>query len=267
MSVTVAAGTDCYALGAAPCTGLGRSWTDADLDAALAARVAGLVFDDAGKADVAALLASVADTNFDKEAVSRVLADPNDVEDWRVGEAIADAYLTDHHNASFPWPDGRDERKSGSSLPGADLVGFCADKSGDCFAFGEVKTSGEGKYPPQAMHGRTGLKQQLEDLRDREDIRDDLVRYLAHRARSAAWEGRYKNASKRYLKSSSDVVVFGVLVRDVPPHEDDLRVRASKLGEECPKTTVIQLLALYLPQKSISGLGAKVLASRKAGGA
>lgn len=265
--MTVAAGTDCYSLGAAPCTGSGRSWTDADLDAAIAERVAGLVFDDVGKADVAALLASVAETQFNKDAVSRILADPDDVEDWRVGEAIADAYLTDHHNTSFPWPDGRDERKSGSSLPGADLVGLCADESGDCFAFGEVKTSSEDKYPPQAMHGRTGLKQQLEDLRDREDIRDGLVKYLGHRARNAAWEGRYRNASRRYLNNSSDVRVFGILVRDVPPHEDDLRVRVSKLGEKCAKTTVIQLFALYLPPKGIAGLGAKVLASRKAGGA
>lgn len=263
----VAAGTDCYALGKEPCAGVGRSWTVAELDAAIAERVAGLVFDDDGKADVAALLASVAETQFDKDALSRILADPDDVEDWRVGEAIADAYLTDHHSASFPWPDGRDERKSGSSLPGADLVGFCSDKTGERFAFGEVKTSSEDKYPPQAMHGRTGLKQQLEDLRDREDIRDGLVKYLAHRARSAAWEERYRSASRRYLTDNTDVRVFGILVRDVVPNQDDLRVRVSKLGDNCPKGTVIQLFALYLPSNCIASLGSKVLAARKAGAA
>jgi hypothetical protein len=265
--MTVSAGTACYALGMAPCTGAGRSWTAADLDAAIAQRVAGLVFDDDGKADVAALLASVAETQFDKEAVSRILADADDVEDWRVGEAIAEAYLTDHHSASFPWPDGRDERKIGSSLPGADLVGFCSDKTGECFAFGEVKTSGEDQYPPQAMYGRTGLKQQLEDLRDREDIRHTLVKYLAHRAGNAAWKERYRSASRRYLADNTDVRVFGILVRDVVPNQDDLRVRVSRLGENCPKGTVVHLLALYLPPKSIDSLGDKVLAARKAGGA
>ncbi len=183
-----------------------------------------------------------------------------------MGEAIAETYLTDRRSCSFPWPDGRDERKSGSSLPGADLVGFGVDDDGDCLAFGEVKTSSEQSYPPGAMYGRTGLKQQLEDLRDKETIRDDLVKYLGHRAGSAPWRARFEQAASRYLRNTSDIQLYGCLVRDVEPHQDDLRVRVGKLAVACPEGMRIELLALYLPQESrLDGIG-KEMVSRRAGG-
>lgn len=264
--MTVAQGTNCYTLGSAPCSGAGLSWTNAELDAAIEDSVANIVFDESGKADIDALLSSLADTQFQKDGVARILADPDDVEDWRVGEAIAESYVTDHRSALFPWPDGRDERKRGSSLPGADLVGFQNAANGDCFAFGEVKTSVENNYPPGAMHGRTGLKQQLEDLRDNQTIRDDLVKYLGYRAPKADWFDRYKSAAVRYLANSSDVYIFGILIRDVAPHQDDLRVRVDKLSTGCPGDTVIELFAIYLPSGTIRQLGVKVIAARKKGG-
>ena len=96
------------------------------------------------------------------------------------------------------------------------------------------------------MHGRTGLKKQLEDLRDSDAIRDDLVRYLGN---------------------PSDVQFYGVLVRDVEPHQDDLRARArvDDLGAECPEGTSIELLAPYLPRGSLEGIGEEMV-SRRAGG-
>lgn len=263
----VAQGTQSYTLGKAPCAGAGLSWTHEELDAAIAGPVAALIFDESGQADIASLLAGLAETEFEQEGVARILQSPEIFESWRVGEAIAEAYLTDHRTCTFPWPDSRDERKSGSSLPGADLAGFHADEAGDRFAFGEVKTSGEAKYPPQAMHGRTGLKQQIEDLRDRVDIRDQLVRYLGHRANGAAWKPRYQAAGKRYLANNADVSVFGVLVRDVDPHEDDLRVRIKKLAPDCPDGIGIELLSLYLPGGSIDQLVPKTLAAKKGGNA
>lgn len=156
--MTVAAGKQVYNKGAAPCSGVGLTWTEEELDDAVEGPVAVTLFDDDGKADIEEILTGLAETEFADENLRRVLADPEEVEDWRVGEAIAESYLTDHRECYFPWPDGRDERKSGSSLPGADLVGLHADEEGDCLAFGEVKTSSEAKYPPGAMHGRTGLK-------------------------------------------------------------------------------------------------------------
>ncbi len=261
--MTVPVGESVYNHGFPPCSGIGLEWSSDDLDAALDGPVAAVLFDDEGKANIEEILTSLAETDFAQEGLRRVLADPNDIEDWRVGEAIAESYLTDHRLCYFPWPDGRDERKSGSSLPGADLVGFRADDDGDCLAFGEVKTSSESKYPPGAMYGRTsGLKQQLEALRDREAIRDDLLKYLGHRAKEAPWRERFRNASSRYLRNKADVQLYGFLVRDVDPHQDDLRARVSKLATDCPEGTHIELLALYLPKGRIDGIGKAAIAKR-----
>src|SRR5262249_6432705 len=109
-----------YTLGAAPVTGCGLSWTAEELDAALAEPIAAVVFDDVGAADCSALIERVLGTEFDPCAVKRILEGQKIPEEWRVGEALAEAYLISHRVCKFPWPDGRDARKSGSSLPGAD---------------------------------------------------------------------------------------------------------------------------------------------------
>ena len=263
--MTVARGEAVYDLGSPPCSGAGLRWSEGELDAAMNGGVAAVLFDDEGKADIEEILAGLAETEFEQAGLRRVLRDPDHLEDWRVGEAIAEAYLTDHRSCAFPWPDGRDERKSGSSLPGADLVGFGIDGDGDCFAFGEVKTSREERYPPGTMRGRTGLKKQLEDLRDRNAIRDDLVRYLGHRAGSAPWLARFRRAAKRYVGNPSDVRLYGVLVRDVEAHQDDLRARVDDLGAGCPEGTRVELLALYLPRESLAGIGEEMVARRTGG--
>lgn len=261
--MTVSGGTITYELGKPPCSGVGLCWSDEELDAALDGRVSAVLFDEEGKAKIAEILAGSVETNFALEGLRRVLNHPDQVEDWRVGEAIAETYLADHRSCNFPWPDGRDERKRGSSLPGADLVGFGVDDNGACLAFGEVKTSSENKHPPGTMFGRTGLKQQLENLRDEESIRDDLVIYLGHRAGSAPWRECFEQAVSRYLQNSSDVQLYGFLVRDVNPHPDDLQIRVRSLGHACPEGTCIELLALYLPEESLDGIGEETISRRK----
>jgi hypothetical protein len=261
----ISTGTIEYELGSFPVTGCGFSYSAAELDTALSGPVAEVVYDDTGKADIEALLAGLAETDFAKGEVERILSDTKPPEDWRVGEALAESHLVHQKDCFFPWPDGRDERKSGSSLPGADLVGFQSKGADDFFAFGEVKTSAENKYPPGAMHGRTGMKQQLEDLKDDVKIKDDLVRYLGHRATTAAWKSRYQSAAISYLKSNTNVRVFGILVRDVEPNQDDLRVRVTKLANDQHADMVIELLALYLPQSSIGQLSSKVVSGRNGG--
>jgi hypothetical protein len=260
--MTLAAGTVEYTLGSASITGCGLSYTASELESALAGPVAEVVFDDEGATDLTNMLSGLPSTEFNQEGVKRVLENNREPEPWRVGEAFGESYLTHHRTCTFPWPDGRDERKSGSSLPGADLVGIHCDGEAERFAFGEVKTSSEKKYPPGLMYGRTGFKQQLEDLRDKVGNRDDLVKYLWHRAVNASWKDRFINAFKRYSTDNADVGLFGVLLRDVEPHEDDLRVRVSKLSEDCPQPMSIELLALYLPSGSIGTLCEKVLAMR-----
>lgn len=264
----LAIGSQNYTHGAPPVSANAFTWTQAELDFGLSGPVKAAVFDDSGLADIAAMLASVASTEFDHSDISKALLLPaQEPESWRVGEAIAETYLTSHRDCMFPWPDGRDVRKSGSSLPGADLVGFRADGASHSFAFGEVKTSSETKYPPGAMYGQTGLKQQLEDLRDSHDIRQDLMRYLAHRALRASWRNAFVQAFTRFSKNSADVSVFGVLIRDVQPDAEDLRARTSALGKSPPNGISIELIALYLPVGCIPGLGKKVLDAHLGGGA
>lgn len=264
--MTVAVGKTIYEIGNAPCSGVGMRWSKDDLDSAIDGPVAATLFDDKGKVDIRRILTDLADTEFAQENLQRILDDPVDISNWCVGEAIAETYLTCHRSCCFPWPDGRDERKVGSSLPGADLVGFGSDRCGDCFAFGEVKTSSEGRYPPRTVYGRAGLKHQLEDLRDSEVTRHDLMKYLGHRAGEAPWRSRYENAARRYLKNNSDIQIYGFLVRDVEPHGNDLEARVTLLADDCPEGTQIMLLALYLPQGVIGSLGETIISRRSAKG-
>lgn len=256
-----------YTLGAPRVTGVGLGVPLEELSSGLSGPVAGIVFDDAGTDLVSALLEGLADTDFARENLETLLTDTHQPENWRVGEALAESYLCECRDCYFPWPDGRDERKRGSSLPGADLVGFRVIGGTEYFAFGEVKTSSEAATPPGAAYGRHGLKQQLEDLRDRQDIRNGLVLYLAHRAGNNSWSQRFKDASSVYLRNTNDVHIFGLLIRDVPPHENDLRARVESLTLGCPPATAIELTAIYLPADSIGTLSRRVLASRQAGGA
>ncbi|NUU63045.1 hypothetical protein [Paenibacillus agri] len=263
--MTLPIGKNEYLMGSTPVFGYGVSYSELELDVALSGPVAEIVFDIEGTADLTDLLDSVIDTDFDRNELKRVLESEKKPENWRVGEALAELFLTCHKACCFPWPDGRDERKSGSSLPGADLVGFKEINDDAFFTFGEVKTSTESGYPPGAMYGRTGLKQQLEDLRDKVGIRDDLVRYLGHRAVTASWKDLYIRAFKKYISNNKSVHLFGLLVRDVKPHEDDLRVRVLSLGKDCSNEMSIELHALYLPEESISKLSEKVMATKREG--
>ena len=240
-------------------------WDDEELDAALGGPVATVLFDDEGRASIESMLVDLKETDFEQDGLRRIPSDSDPFKNWQVGEAIAEVYLTDHRSCYFPWPVGRDKRKSGSSLPGADLVGLGKDEDGDCLAFGEVKTSYVAKYPPGVMYGPKGLKKQMKDLRDREKIRYNLFMYLGHRANTADWRSRFQAAAIRYLQNSSEFQQYGFLIRDVPPDCRDLRACVQKLSENCPDGTRIELIALYLPEGRIKGIGKAVVEKRTGG--
>lgn len=263
--MTVAPGIVTFTLSGSLAIGSGRVWTEGDLSHALTDRVAAIVYDEAGNNALVELLTALSDTDFDGSSIQQIFAAPPDVENWRVGEALAECYLVDHRACFFPWPDDRDQRKAGSSLPGADLVGFHPHNDSDRFAFGEVKTSSEVAYPPKLMYGSCGLKAQMEDLRDRREVRHELLKYLGYRAPGTTWQPRFKSAASRYLKNDSDVQVFGVLIRDVSPHVDDLKARVTRLDDGCPAAMNIELLALYLPSASISSLSKRAKSVRSGG--
>lgn len=255
-------GTECYNADCSPVTARGLAYSEVELVTALSGPVSTILRDDAGNEVISELLTGVAETDFQKESVGRILSNERIPEDWRVGEAIAESYLNVHRACIFPWPAGRDKKNPESSPPGADLVGF--QHTGHAtrphrFAFGEVKTSGERRWPPQVMYGRHGMARQLKSLRDNRDMKDHLVKYLGHRTPGARWQNQYKEAAHRYLADSTDVSLFGVLVRDVEPKASDLRNRAETLAGGCPEQTSIELTAIYLPENSISGIGNRAI--------
>jgi len=260
-------GTITYSLGTPPVTGKGVSWSWLELKTAVKGPLAAVVYDDTGIQALTSLLSELPDTGFTVTNVQATLTQSGPTEGWRVGEALAECYLVHHRACNFPWPDGRDVRKIGSSLPGADLVGFHQKGSDHQFALGEVKTSSDNQYPPGACYGTTGFKKQLEDLRDNIGIRDDLVRYLGHRAvNNAPWKQQFMEAAVRYFADKNDIQIFGLLVRDVDPHQDDLRTRVKYLAKGCPARMAIELLAIYLPKETIPNLCHMVTQSRKKGG-
>lgn len=254
-------GTIVYNLGNSTVLGLGITFLDEELDMGLDGPITDIVFDVEEIARITALIESIPDTSFNPETIKRILSSQHIPENWRVGEAIAEAYLIENHQCHFPWPDGRDERKAGSSLPGSDLVGFHLQGTAYRFVFGEVKTSSDRQNPPGAIYGRTGLKKQIEDLKDDEEIRDGLVKYLAHRAEKSTWYAKFIESFTRYVKNSKDIQIFGILVRDVPPHQDDLRVRAKTLERNCSTPMSIFLYAFYLPENRIPTLSPAVVRS------
>jgi len=264
--MTIAKGTQVYDVEHTPVIARGLTFDDQELTHALDGPVSEVIRDDAGIDELEALLVGVKETGFAPDAVKAVLVADGSLKDWRVGEALAEAYLTEHRRCMFPWPVSRDEKDPNASMPGADLVGF-QDIDGEDrpkrFAFGEIKTSSQEAYPPSLMYGRHGMKSQLEDLRDSEPTRKALVVYLAHRAPGRDWENHYRTAFGRYMQDSADVAVFGVMIRDVEPNIGDLRARSRSLANGRPDAMVIELYAIYLPVGSIAGIHSRIRLSQE----
>ena len=255
-------GAEAYQAHEPPVVACGVRYTPEEVGAVLDTSVGALARDGAGAQQLADFLTGVADTEFKSDALRRAFDSRPQLEDWRVGEMIAEAYLADHRRCVFPWPTARDLRDSNASLPGTDLVGFQqTDEPAGLYrlVFAEVKTSNDSTIPPSVMYGRHGLKLQLEELRDSQSTRDTLFLYLAWRAITGVpWGDKYRRAAARYLADSADVAIFGVLVRDVTPDRRDLRGRARSLARGCPTSMHVELIAIYLPPDTIKGLGARV---------
>ena len=212
----------------------GISYSEDDLNQS-AQIVADICFDTHGQKDFENYILSLSDTGF--RPINAVLPK---VRDWQVGEGFAEAYLTAHFSCFFPWSNNRDLKNPNSSLTGADMFGFHQGQ----FAFGEVKTSTEQKYPPQVTSKKgDGLNDQLKKLCHDHDGRWVLVQYLFHRVKSTT---EYQKACRAYLKNNKNFYIFGVLVRDAEPKINDWDYLKKHL--EVHGQNRVSLVALYLPK-------------------
>ena len=108
--MSVPAGQLVYTVERTPCSGVGVEWSSSDMDAAMEHRVPSVLFDWSGDSEIMTLLTDVAESEFGEDSLQRLLDQQDSVEDWRVGEAVAEVYLSDHRQCFFPWPVSRDSR-------------------------------------------------------------------------------------------------------------------------------------------------------------
>lgn len=262
----VSAGTPVYTCEYGSCKGGGYSWSQSELDDALASDVGALVRDDPGTQECLDIFTNGATTNFSMDMLKSLFnVDDNVIKDWQVGEGIACAYLHDHRSCDIPWCNQRDLRTPSGSLPGVDICGIRTDNGSDQLFVCEVKTSTEQAYPPQVAsanphHG--GLAAQVKDLRDNELLQRTIIRYLVCRAKEEPWRTRIRCAVGRYLTRNSDIGIYGFMVRDVTPDKKDLEKRVKDVSADTNGTD-IEFLALYLPLGKIATLATSI---RRTGG-
>lgn len=251
----------CYQISGNSVSAEGVSYDEPQLHSILSGPVKEIILDTTGKTELKEILQALASTDFDNKQISQILASDLSLEDWHIGEAIAEAFAIANEKCEYPWPTSRDLRNSRSSPAGCDLVGFQSTSHAQYpyrFAFGEVKTSYDKNSPPSVM---TSLGKQLFDLRDDMDVKRDLVRYLGLHAIGKKWLPQFQSSASRFFQSeSSDISILGILVRDTPANQSDLSGKVSPLSLKCPSATKISLYAIYLPAGSIKQLPSKLKA-------
>lgn len=170
---------------------------------------------------------------------------------WRVGEAFAEYYIEETTTAKFYYNELRDARNILGNKTGADLLGFIEVSGEILFLFGEVKTSNQDKSPPQVLYGRTGMIDQLKNLADNRKSQKQLIRNFGFKVKDLDKDNPFR---KDFLQAlihfnSNKLHLFGVLIRDTKPNEDDLRSRFKSLSKSIIKETNLKLIALYVPVK------------------
>ena len=196
-------------------------------------------------------LQGLATTGMDIRFVARLLRAVPDPEGREIGEAFAECALQDDsgRQVHWPWNMVRDRRTPRASLPGPDLVGFYCDGPDVFLLFGEVKTSLDIRTPPGVMSGSSGMAWQLERSAIHLNVQHALLQWLCARCQSEPRHRElYRRAVKRFLESEGKALLLvGVLIRDTPPNELDLKARGEALSNRIAEPTRIDLIAWYLP--------------------
>lgn len=185
----------------------------------------------------------------DMEALQK--SEPEDLRDWRIGEAMCQVVLGNHFGCRFHWNERRDTRNPRGNKVGADVVGFIDTDNGVLFMFGETKTSSETvNRPPQAMtKDPGGMESQLKELFRHASVRRLLISYLGNKTRGLdanhPFKVDYLAALRTYYGAVQAYQLMGVLVRDVEPHENDIRPSYHRLKAVICEPVGLRLLAIY----------------------
>ncbi|OQX52471.1 MAG: hypothetical protein B5M53_08360 [Candidatus Cloacimonas sp. 4484_209] len=193
-------------------------------------------------------------TGFEKQLLIDIFSTSPSIEDWKIGEALAECYLEDFEKVRFYYPSSRDAKNPKANLQGADLVGFIdIDGVTTIFLFGEVKTSGDKNSPPQVMYGRSGMIDQLRTIKNNPDLQRALIKWLGFKVKDLSdndpFKKDYRKALKVYLKEQAEhrYFLFGILIRDTQPKDTDLKSRHESLKNDLSAGTQLKLIALYIP--------------------
>jgi hypothetical protein len=173
-----------------------------------------------------------------------------EVQNFRIGEALAEVCLEKHFNCRFYWNELRDARNPKGNKTGADLVGFIEIGNKVLFLFGEVKTSSERNSPPQVMTNSTGIENQLRDLYNNQNKRLILISYIQNKislSNNSNFKEDFANAIRNYYQSNgSEYLLYGVLIRDTDVNEDDIKQSYDKLKKRVLNRIGLRLLAIYV---------------------
>ena len=223
-------------------------------DEYLSSRVRARFYDIEGTEALIEEFKDLPSTGFEEQLLIDIFSTSPSIEDWRIGEVLAECYLEDFEKVRFHYPSSRDAKNPKANLQGADLVGFIdIDEHTTIFLFGEVKTSSDKRSPPQVMYGRSGMIDELRGIKNNPDIRKALIKWLAFKVKDLSenepFKKDYLKALKIYIQEGVEdkYYLIGILVRDTIPKETDLKSRYLSLKKDLAKEARLKLIALYIP--------------------
>jgi hypothetical protein len=209
-----------------------------------------------GQLDAMETFGDLAETEFETSLLEEILSGSEKPRHWKIGECLAECYLEDFENGLFPFNPDRDAKNPNGSPHGCDIVGFHLDKEDTSFLFSEVKTSSDMKSPPSVVsNDTTGLKYQLRTLRDDEQTRFNLIKWLIYKTKDLPEESEilslFKKTLKSYFKNKKKVKLVGMIIRDIEPKEADFKNLNTFIHQSKPSDMTIDLIGLYLPFENI----------------
>jgi hypothetical protein len=213
------------------------------------------ITDKRGGEELVEAFASLATTDFTREALKEVLSSrPVEFSEWRIGEGLAELFLKTHFDVRFWHNYIRDLKNRNCSPGGVDLLGFVNEGEDTLFVFGETKTSSDLSCPPNVVYGRTGLKRQITALCTHGPTRKDLIQFLGFKVldlpRDSSFRVDYEKALMTYVKSDNNRLrLFGLLVRDTTPNEKDVASLYEQHKDAIVSEISIIFVGLYIPIK------------------